>query len=128
MYADGWSSCDEEGVCVFVIWHGRRKTFFRREVDDHDENSRKVGGGTRLNGGGGPSTSSATDEATREGLRSKGKSKSKSVVKKVSSLGVQGKSMVFKTRSRAERDHWVQSIGLEIERLSSGLGSEVRLT
>ena len=35
----------------------------------------------------------------------------------VSSLGVPGRSMVFKTRSRAERDHWVMSISMEIERL-----------
>jgi hypothetical protein len=35
----------------------------------------------------------------------------------VSRLGVPGRSMVFKTRSRAERDHWVLNIGLEIDRL-----------
>ena len=34
----------------------------------------------------------------------------------VSKLGVQGRSIVFKARSRAERDHWVMSIGLEIDR------------
>lgn len=35
----------------------------------------------------------------------------------VSSLGVPGRSTVFKTRSRTERDHWVTNINLEIERL-----------
>ena len=35
----------------------------------------------------------------------------------VSQLGVAGRSIVFKTRSRAERDHWVMNIGMEIERL-----------
>ena len=35
----------------------------------------------------------------------------------VSKLGVKGRSIVFKARSRAERDHWVMSIGLEIDRL-----------
>ncbi|KAL9120755.1 MAG: hypothetical protein Q9187_002689 [Circinaria calcarea] len=35
----------------------------------------------------------------------------------VSRLGVTGRSTVFKTRSRAERDRWVMSIGMEIERL-----------
>ena len=35
----------------------------------------------------------------------------------VSRLGVPGRSIVFKTRSRAERDHWVMSIGMEIDRL-----------
>lgn len=38
----------------------------------------------------------------------------------VSQLGVPGRSIVFKTRSRAERDHWVMSIGMEIERLQQG--------
>lgn len=35
----------------------------------------------------------------------------------VSRLGMPGRSIVFKTRSRAERDHWVMSIGMEIDRL-----------
>jgi len=35
----------------------------------------------------------------------------------VSKLGVKGRSIVFKARSRAERDHWVMSIGMEIDRL-----------
>ena len=43
----------------------------------------------------------------------------------VSRLGVPGRSMVFKARSRAERDHWVMSIGMEIERLQ--VGEEVRV-
>ena len=38
----------------------------------------------------------------------------------VSRLGRPGRSIVFKTRSRAERDHWVMSIGMEIDRLQSG--------
>ena len=46
-------------------------------------------------------------------------------LKTVSRLGVPGKSMVFKTRSRAERDHWVMAIGLEIERLQQE--EEIRL-
>ena len=37
----------------------------------------------------------------------------------VSTLGVPGRSIVFKARSRAERDHWVMSIGLEIERVQA---------
>ena len=46
-----------------------------------------------------------------------GQGKRRRSIKQVSQLGKEGKSMVFKTRSRAERDHWVLSIGLEIERL-----------
>jgi hypothetical protein len=37
----------------------------------------------------------------------------------VSSLGVPGRSMVFRARSRTERDRWVMSIGMEIERLQT---------
>ncbi|KAL8915683.1 MAG: hypothetical protein Q9172_006764 [Xanthocarpia lactea] len=43
----------------------------------------------------------------------------------VSRLGVPGRSMVFKARSRAERDHWVMNVGMEIERLQQG--EEVRV-
>ena len=46
-------------------------------------------------------------------------------LRQVSSLGVPGRSIVFKTRSRAERDHWVMSIGMEIDRLQRG--EDVRL-
>ncbi len=41
-------------------------------------------------------------------------------LKYVSSLGVPGRSIVFKARSRPERDHWVLSIGMEIDRLQTG--------
>lgn len=43
--------------------------------------------------------------------------KTKQRLRFVSRLGVPGRSMVFKTRSRAERDHWVLNLGLEIDRL-----------
>ncbi len=43
--------------------------------------------------------------------------KSRQRLRYVSKLGVKGRSIVFKARSRAERDHWVMSIGMEIDRL-----------
>jgi len=46
-------------------------------------------------------------------------------LRQVSSLGKPGRSIVFKCRSRAERDHWVLSIGMEIDRLQQG--EDVRL-
>jgi Pleckstrin homology domain len=46
-------------------------------------------------------------------------------LRQVSSLGKPGRSIVFKCRSRAERDHWVMSIGMEIDRLQQR--EEVRL-
>ena len=43
----------------------------------------------------------------------------------VSQLGVPGRSVVFKCRSRAERDHWVLNVGMEIDRLQ--VDEDVRL-
>ena len=57
-----------------------------------------------------------------------------SKIKRVAQLGVPGKGMVFKCRSRAERDHWVLSISAEIERvveldrLEQGAGADARVT
>ncbi|KAL8711859.1 MAG: hypothetical protein Q9220_003803 [cf. Caloplaca sp. 1 TL-2023] len=65
--------------------------------------------------------SSVDDEAREEGEGGKARQK----LRYVSRLGVPGRSMVFKARSRAERDHWVMSVGMEIERLQQG--EEVRV-
>ncbi|KAL8659450.1 MAG: hypothetical protein Q9226_000409 [Calogaya cf. arnoldii] len=59
-------------------------------------------------------------QATRKSLF-----KSQQRLRYVSRLGVPGRSMVFKARSRAERDHWVMSVGMEIERLQQA--EEVRV-
>jgi len=42
-------------------------------------------------------------------------------LKRVSALGRKGNRIVFRARSRAERDHWVLAIAAEIER---SLGKE----
>ena len=67
-------------MTCFVIWQGRKKSFFRANEDG-------------------------------------GEGKTSQRLRYVSRLGVPGRSIVFKTRSRAERDHWVMNIGMEIERL-----------
>ncbi|KAI9839103.1 MAG: hypothetical protein M1837_002242 [Sclerophora amabilis] len=51
--------------------------------------------------------------------------KKRKQLKSVTQLGVPGKSTVFKTRSRAERDHWVMNVGMEIERLQQA--EEIRV-
>ena len=48
-------------------------------------------------------------------------------LRQVSRLGVPGRSVVFKCRSRAERDHWVMSVGAEIDRLQQQQDEEVRV-
>lgn len=60
-----------------------------------------------------------------EGGGGGGEGKTRQRLRYVSRLGVPGRSMVFKARSRAERDHWVMSVGMEIERLQQG--EEVRV-
>ena len=75
-------------MTCFVIWQPRNKSWFRSSEEE-------------------PSDSMA-------GGKSRGKTRQR--LRYVSRLGVPGRSIVFKTRSRAERDHWVMSIGMEIER------------
>ncbi|KAL4865067.1 hypothetical protein BDV12DRAFT_156448 [Aspergillus spectabilis] len=48
-------------------------------------------------------------------------------LKQVSKLGVHGRTIVFKARSRVEKDRWVLSIASEIDRLQEGRGEDVRL-
>ncbi|KAF3917368.1 hypothetical protein ABW21_db0203034 [Orbilia brochopaga] len=55
--------------------------------------------------------------AKRTSIKSKDDEGKRSKVKRVTALGSRGKSMVFKARSRQERDLWVMAINVEIERL-----------
>jgi hypothetical protein len=48
-------------------------------------------------------------------------------LRQVSRLGTPGRSIVFMCRSRAERDHWVMSVGTEIDRLQQQHDEEVRV-
>ncbi|KAF2999040.1 hypothetical protein E8E13_008522 [Curvularia kusanoi] len=93
---DGWTSTDEDVMTTFVIWHGKAKSWFRAEE-----------------GAGG-----AGEQERREGKRTK--------LKRVAKLGSKGRSVVFRARSRAERDHWVLAIQNEIERVQ-GSGSDFRI-
>ncbi|PWW73126.1 hypothetical protein C7212DRAFT_347149 [Tuber magnatum] len=52
----------------------------------------------------------------------------KTVRHRVTALGQTGKSIVFKARSRLERDAWVMSIGMEIERLNATAPEDIRVT
>jgi hypothetical protein len=48
-------------------------------------------------------------------------------LKRVAKLGSKGRSVVFRARSRAERDHWVLAIQNEIERVQGGRGEDFRI-
>lgn len=45
----------------------------------------------------------------------------------VSALGNTGRAIVFKARSRLERDNWVVSINTEIERLNEGVSEDIKI-
>lgn len=107
---DAWTSADEGAMTTFVIWHAKSKSWFRSSqlADDVRTAERQ----NSINSRG------EVEEGT------KGKTKTK--LTRVSQLGVKGRSVVFKARSRAERDHWVLAIQVEIERLAAQ-NEEVRL-
>lgn len=98
---DSWTSSDEDAMTTFVIWHPKSKAWFKssKTVDDVKE------------------TAADTAGALSEKVKTK--------LTRVSKLGATGQTVVFKARSRAERDHWTLAIQNEIERL--GQGEEVRL-
>lgn len=105
---DQWTSTDEDAMTTFVIWHAKSKSWFRSShfIDDVRTAERQNSRIDNKNGEG---------DAAEQGTRDKTKTK----LERVSKLGTTGRSVVFKARSRAERDHWVLSIQVEIERLAA---------
>lgn len=97
---DEWTSRDEDVMSCFVIWRPLNKGWFRSPKMDQDGES-----------------------SEGSGVEGSGK---KARLKRVSQLGTTGRSIVFKARSRVERDRWVLAIATEIERL--GGGEDVRIT
>ncbi|KIX04164.1 uncharacterized protein Z518_07718 [Rhinocladiella mackenziei CBS 650.93] len=98
---DGWTSADVDVMTCFVVWMNRRKGWFRTA--------------TAAEGGAIGSDGESTE--------TKGSKRAK--LRRVGQLGVPGRSMVFKCRSRAERDHWVLGVASEIERVVEHEAEEV---
>lgn len=98
---DGWTSTDVDVMCCFVVWMNTRKGWFR------------TAGNMLGQGQGQTQTQSQAEASESEGAKGQKRAK----IKRVRQLGVPGKGMVFKCRSRAERDLWVLNLGIEIERL-----------
>jgi len=46
---------------------------------------------------------------------------------RLAKLGATGTPYMFKARSRLERDTWVMSIAMEIERLNVGISDEIKI-
>ncbi|KAL4907923.1 hypothetical protein BDW74DRAFT_166510 [Aspergillus multicolor] len=101
--SDVYTSSDEDTAITFVIWQPIRKGFFRAQL-------RELGSGDNEDGSG------------------CGRVKTRQTLKQVSKLGVHGRTIVFKARSRVEKDRWVLSIASEIDRLQEGKPEDVRLT
>jgi hypothetical protein len=89
---DGWTSADVDVMTCFVVWMNRKKGWFRTAGASAD-----------------------TDTTPSSEPRSRGRTRAR--LRRVGQLGVPGRGMVFKCRSRAERDHWVLNLASEIERL-----------
>ena len=113
---DGWTSTDEDTMTTFVIWQPRNKSWFRAPSEDDAGAAPDSDGGSHAPG------SKGTGFGLPTSLERKGRASSK--LRYVTRLGVPGRSIVFKTRSRAERDHWVMAIGMEIERVQQGDAEE----
>ncbi|KAF1811605.1 hypothetical protein P152DRAFT_508126 [Eremomyces bilateralis CBS 781.70] len=104
---DGWTSQDDDLMTSFVIWHSKRKSFFRSQ---ELEESKKTPADPQIDAR--RESAGSTGSGSRSGLETRMRSR----LKRVSQLGVTGRNEVFRTRSRAERDRWVLAIGMEIER------------
>ncbi|KAI7158337.1 hypothetical protein KC352_g27271 [Hortaea werneckii] len=113
-------------MTTFVIWHAKSKSWFRSShfVDDvRDKASSDARAARRAERAGGAAATAGPDGSARNQLSSawilgKG-SRTKTKFERVSKLGTTGRSVVFKARSRAERDQWVSAIQVEIERLAA---------
>lgn len=110
--ADGWRSMDEDTSTCFVIWHGKKSGWFRSQDDAPPR------------GDAAADASEASDAASRTRTRTRTRDTSRQRLRRVKKLGTEGKSIVFRARSRAEKDHWVLSIGMEIERVQQQRGGE----
>jgi len=99
---DGWTSTDVDVMCCFVVWMNTRKGWFRTAGDTVF--------GTNKEG------ATEGEEGNTTGPKD-GNGRRRAKIKRVRQLGVPGRGMVFKCRSRAERDLWVLNLSIEIERL-----------
>ncbi|SMQ54614.1 unnamed protein product [Zymoseptoria tritici ST99CH_1A5] len=100
---DNWTSTDEDAMTTFVIWHPKSTSWFKSSHTVDDVKAQQQESSSKSEGG------AVKTKLTR-----------------VSQLGATGRSVVFKARSRAERDHWVLAIQVEIERLTEQ-NAELRL-
>ena len=97
---DAWTSIDEDAMTCFVVWRPIRKGWFRAVDGSANTGDRRL------------SIASENGGATKSRLR------------RVAQLGVPGSTIVFKCRSRAERDQWVLNIANAIEQVVEAEAAE----
>ncbi|KAI9830603.1 MAG: hypothetical protein M1826_004629 [Phylliscum demangeonii] len=89
--AGGWTSSDADSMTSFVIWRSVRRAWFK--------------------------VFAAAQPPQPDDGRRRQRQHQHQHLRHVTALGVPGRSLVFKARSRADRDRWVMSLATEIERL-----------
>lgn len=120
---DQWRVSDEDVMCTFVLWFQRRKEWLRVPGSSAVKALAASAGDTEANLPQNMAQRRGSKSDKQQDEASGGK---KARLKRVSQLGVKGRSIVFKARSRAERDRWVLALSTEIDRLAGA--EDVRLT
>jgi hypothetical protein len=96
LYPNGWKSNDDELVCCFTLWLGKKRNIKGKERASSkyfadNKSGRNLKGSTEENPG---------------------------LAKMIQKLGFTGKSIVFKATSRQERENWTYKLLAEIDRFS----------
>lgn len=115
---DNWTSSDLDGMCCFVLWVQRKTSWFRTAGNvttksNSDNDPRHQTRNLSISGISMTGASAASGAAAGGG----GGGSKRAKIRKVRQLGIPGRGMVFKCRSRAERDLWVQNLAVELERV-----------
>ncbi|ODV87327.1 hypothetical protein CANARDRAFT_174393 [[Candida] arabinofermentans NRRL YB-2248] len=133
IYADGWKSSEGQSSRYFTVWFGSKKLMLRNarrnksklhSVSVSDQESDSGSDSNDDSSDGDDDDDDDDDEKSRSGDNERHQSRGE-FVKVASRLGVRGRSMIFLTRSRIERDLWVTKLLNEIERFSSADDDEV---
>jgi hypothetical protein len=136
---DGWTSIDQDTMTCFVIWQSRRKSYFRstsasasvsgpppslppNPVTPLTNTTTATNTTTFTNPFSTTPTTTLPSTATPK-TKSTASTNTITLPRHFAALGVPGRSIVFRCRSRAERDHWVMNIGMEIDRLQALKGA-----
>ena len=96
LYPNGWKSNDDELVCCFTLWIGKKRNIKGKERASSkyfadNKSGRNIKGSTEENPG---------------------------LAKMIQKLGFTGKSIVFKATCRQERENWTYKLLAEIDRFS----------